>query len=205
MSKLPRPFDAWTTYDGHGGIDYPQASGVAVKASGSGLVDFSGWYSDRGGYAKFITYDNGDRHGYYHLRDLAGLPVGARVREGDSFGFVGSSGASTGPHLHHEVWRGGLLVKAPAYWDHVDKSRYVGQPTTAGGGGAPFPTGTQEGEPMFIAIVKGAWYLIVDQGSAKPRAVVLGSDSNAAKSGIPQITFNWENSITDLKSAVTGL
>lgn len=142
MSKLPRPFDRWTTYPGHGGIDYPQARGTLVRASGPGFIDWSGYYNARGGYAKFITYDNGQRHGYYHFDREAGGRVGDRVDYGTGFAYVGSLGQnSTGPHLHHEVWNGHTsIIKPPAYWDYVDASRYVGDGTPSGGGGTPLPT-----------------------------------------------------------------
>lgn len=200
MSKLPRPFEAWTTYDGHGGIDYPEPLGSGIRASGPGTVDFSGWYSDRGGYAKFISYDNGIRCGYYHLRDLVGLGVGQRVAEGTTFAYVGSSGYSTGPHLHHEVWINGELIPQPRYWDHIDQERYVGGGSTTG------TTEGTEGYPdMFIANVKGSFYLIVPQGSQKPTGVILGKDSGARDSGIPILTFTGDMEIKDLKSAVTGI
>lgn len=201
MSPLPRPFDAWTTYEGHGGIDYPQPTGTPIRASGTGVVDFSGWYSDRGGYAKFITYHNGDRHGYYHLVDLDGLSVGAAVTEGTTFGYVGNTGYSTGPHLHHEVWRSSSIIRPPDYWDHVDAARYVGQPQPAGGTGS-----TEEYPDMFIANVRnGNWYLVVPQGSAKPHGIVLGAKSGADKSGLPVLNFPGDFEVNELKEAVTGI
>ena len=58
---------------------------------------------------------------------------------------------------------------------------------------------------MFIANVKGNWYLVVPQGTGKPRAVVLGGDSNAAASGIPVLNFTWDPSISALRAAVDGI
>nr|WP_278101890.1 hypothetical protein [Microbacterium proteolyticum] len=74
----------------------------------------------------------------------------------------------------------------------------------------PAPTNTtntqKEYPDMFYAIIKpkGSWYLIVPQGNAKPRAVILGA--NAIKGGdLPVIEFEWEGSINGLKGAVDGI
>lgn len=169
MTVLPRPFDRWTTYPGHGGIDYPAPRGTLVRASGPGFIDFSGYYSPRGGFAKFITYDCGCRHGYYHFDSDRGLGVGARVDYGTPFAFVGSLGLnSTGPHLHHEVWNGHAgIIRPPAYWEHVDQSRYVGDGSTAGDE-HPFIPPTQESEEDDDMPKNSGFYYT----RAKDRAVV---------------------------------
>lgn len=70
----------------------------------------------------------------------------------------------------------------------------------------PIPTPETEGEPMFIAISpKNGFFLVLDQGSAKPRGVVLGGDSGAAESGIPILRMSWTNSWKQLRGAVDGL
>lgn len=74
----------------------------------------------------------------------------------------------------------------------------------------PTPTPTpglpaELGEEMFIANIKGSFFLIVPNGKDKPTAVVLGADSGAVNSGIPVIAFTWETSIAALKRAVTGI
>jgi murein DD-endopeptidase MepM/ murein hydrolase activator NlpD len=101
-------------------------------ASGPGVVDFSAWYSARGGFAKFIRYDAGFRCGYYHLPGLDGLSVGDRVDYGTVFAYVGTTGASTGPHLHHEVWVNGQIMRGDTYWNYIDMNRYVGDGSAAG-------------------------------------------------------------------------
>ena len=138
MSLLPRPFDDWHTYGGHGGIDYGVPLRTPVPASGPGVIDFDGYYSARGGFAKFVQYDNGERWGYYHFDRKHGLTVGDRVSLGTMFAFTGQLGLlSTGPHLHHEVWNGrSSIIRPPAYWDHVDRNHYVGEGSAAGGGGS---------------------------------------------------------------------
>lgn len=155
---LPRPFKDWTTYAGHGGIDYGQPMGTPIKASGAGMIDFCDWYSDRGGYAKFISYDNGTRCGYYHLQSLSGLGVGQRVEYGQTFAFVGTTGHSTGPHLHHEVWQSGRIIPPPEYWQYIDDSAYVGDGSSAGGDVQPFPPGEpvaddDEGDDMALRMM----------------------------------------------------
>lgn len=204
MAKLPRPFDKWTTYEGHGGIDYGQPMGKPIPASGPGRVDFSGWYSDRGGWAKFVTYDNGVRCGYYHLRDMGGPGVGQRVAEGTTIGYVGSTGHSTGPHLHHEVWIGNTLIKPPTYWNYIDQARYVGDGKPSGGGDEPFPTPTDQEYPsMFLANCRNGkqfWLCLAGEP-----AVLLGANSGARESGIPVLNFPDDWAVTQLKAAFPNI
>jgi hypothetical protein len=60
-------------------------------------------------------------------------------------------------------------------------------------------------EEMFIANVKGSWFLVVPNGAGKPRAVVLGGDSGANTAGLPVLVFTWQPSIDALKLAVDGI
>jgi murein DD-endopeptidase MepM/ murein hydrolase activator NlpD len=86
----------------HSGIDYPAASGATVRAAAGGRVTFAGW--DAGGYGNTIVV----RHGrgastlYAHLSSMR-VRAGARVGRGTPIGAVGSTGHSTGPHLHLEL------------------------------------------------------------------------------------------------------
>jgi len=188
---MPRPFYWWTTYEGHGGIDYPEARGTGVPASGPGVIDFSGYYSARGGWAKFIQYDNGQRHGYYHFDREQGMGVGARVEYGTIFAYVGGTGLySTGPHLHHEVWDGrSSIIKPPAYWQYVDINSWVGDGSASGGGSVPFPTPEPSPKPLQytledsmsnpIAYVKGdrspeVYAVYLDAGANNPQATTQG-------------------------------
>lgn len=68
----------------------------------------------------------------------------------------------------------------------------------------PTPTPELEGEPMLIAVRGKAFYLVLDQGNAKPKGVVLGGDSGAP-AGIPLLTFNYDPSWNQLRGAVDGL
>lgn len=161
MAKLARPFARWTTYEGHGGIDYPYPRNTPVRASGPGVVDWAGYYSARGGYAKFITYDNGLRYGYYHFDDNWGFQKGDRVDYGTAFARVGSLGMlSTGPHLHHEVWQNGTIIKPPAYWNYVDKNSYVGDGSGAGSGSTPFPSEEDELDAKQAQQLADIWHTL---------------------------------------------
>jgi murein DD-endopeptidase MepM/ murein hydrolase activator NlpD len=94
----------------HQGIDFAAASGTPIMAAGDGTVTkIERW----GGYGNWlqIRHSGGYESGYAHLsRYAAGLKVGDKVRQGELVAYVGSTGASTGPHLHHEIWLNGKRV-----------------------------------------------------------------------------------------------
>lgn len=86
----------------HRGIDYGAPTGTRVKATGDGIVQFAG---TQGGYGKVVMLrHSGNRTTVYgHLSGFAsGIKNGARVSQGETIGFVGSTGMATGPHLHYE-------------------------------------------------------------------------------------------------------
>ncbi len=86
----------------HEGTDYAASPGTPVMAAGDGLVLRAGW---SGGYGNLIElrHANGVTTRYGHLsRIAAGVRPGARVGQGQTIGFVGTTGLSTGPHLHYE-------------------------------------------------------------------------------------------------------
>lgn len=92
----------------HDGIDFAAPYGTAVRATADGRVTVVGW--DEGGYGNYIElrHANGIRTRYGHLSAFAhGLRVGQQVTQGETIGFVGSTGLSTGPHLHYEFLVGG--------------------------------------------------------------------------------------------------
>lgn len=101
------PFDGYSS-DWHSGIDIANNYGAPVYASASGYVTFSGWYGGYGRYVE-INHDFGYRTAYAHMSSLA-VSSDSYVEKGDIIGYVGSSGNSTGPHLHFEVWRYGQEV-----------------------------------------------------------------------------------------------
>lgn len=91
----------------HQGIDFAAPTGTPVFAASDGVVvEARRW----GGYGNWVRIRHGDgwETGYAHLSRFArGLRPGQRVTQGQVIAYVGSTGASTGPHLHHEVWRHG--------------------------------------------------------------------------------------------------
>lgn len=94
----------------HHGIDYAASSGTPIRAVGDGVVTKAGW---GGGYGNVvqIRHNRGYASRYAHLRGFAkGIRSGTRVRQGDVIGYVGSTGLSTGPHLHYEFHSGGRPV-----------------------------------------------------------------------------------------------
>lgn len=96
------------TWRHHSGVDYAAAHGTAVMAAGEGEVVSAGW---NGGYGKavVIRHASGTETLYGHL-SAYGVRAGQKVTAGRVIGNVGSTGQSTGPHLHYEVRRGGRPV-----------------------------------------------------------------------------------------------
>lgn len=90
------------TIRAHQGVDYAAATGTAIKAAGDGRVNFVGM---KGGYGRVVILEHGGKIStlYAHMSGFArGLHAGDRVKQGQTIGYVGSSGAATGPHLHYE-------------------------------------------------------------------------------------------------------
>jgi murein DD-endopeptidase MepM/ murein hydrolase activator NlpD len=101
----------------HSGIDIGAPFGSPVKASNSGSVVYVGWY---GGYGKVVIVNHGNYNGkptstlYAHLSSYS-VSNGATVAKGQIIGHVGSTGYSTGPHLHFEVRENGSPVNPLGY------------------------------------------------------------------------------------------
>jgi murein DD-endopeptidase MepM/ murein hydrolase activator NlpD len=94
----------------HTGVDWAAPTGTPIYASGNGTVEKAGWES---GYGKYIRlrHTNGYETAYGHMSAFArGIDEGARVRQGQVIGFVGSTGLSTGSHLHYEILVNGRFV-----------------------------------------------------------------------------------------------
>jgi murein DD-endopeptidase MepM/ murein hydrolase activator NlpD len=86
----------------HEGTDYGAPTGTPIKAAGVGRVISAGW---KGGYGRAVVLQHGDNITtlYAHMSRLAkGIRKGSRVKQGQTIGYVGSSGMATGPHLHYE-------------------------------------------------------------------------------------------------------
>ncbi len=134
-SEMPPAAWAWpvvgrmtTQYGGctvamcpHWGIDIAAPPGTSVLAAADGVVAAIGWDPD--GYGHYIVLDHGggSQSLYAHLQSAKSsgyvTTLGMAVRRGDAIGGLGSSGASTGPHLHFEVRREGA---------HIDPTRILG-------------------------------------------------------------------------------
>jgi murein DD-endopeptidase MepM/ murein hydrolase activator NlpD len=87
----------------HRGIDYSAPAGTKVRTVAGGTVEFAGWQR---GYGNIVEVRHDEKHStlYAHLQGFKpGVVKGARVAQGDVVGFVGTTGWSTGPHLHFEV------------------------------------------------------------------------------------------------------
>lgn len=92
-------------YRPHTGIDYAAGVGTPVQAVGDGVVESAVYSGGAGNYVK-IKHNGNYSSGYMHLSKYGpGIRKGARVRQGDIIGFVGSTGISTGPHLDFRFWK----------------------------------------------------------------------------------------------------
>lgn len=100
--------------DWHPGIDIANYYGAPVYAAASGYVRQAGWYGGYGRYVR-ISHDYGFQTAYGHMSSIA-VTSGSYVKKGQLIGYVGSSGYSTGPHLHFEVLQ---------YGEQVNPLRYI--------------------------------------------------------------------------------
>jgi len=94
----------------HTGVDWATPYGTPIFASGNGVIEKAG---PEGGYGKYvrIKHNNGYETAYGHMSAFAkGMEPGKRVRQGQVIGFVGSTGQSTGPHVHYEILVNGRFV-----------------------------------------------------------------------------------------------
>lgn len=92
----------------HRGVDFMAPWGSPIHAAADGTVSYAGY---RGGHGNYVRLAHGDGmgSGYGHMSRIAVAP-GMRVRRGEVIGYVGSTGLSTGPHLHYELYLGGRAI-----------------------------------------------------------------------------------------------
>lgn len=103
------------TYRPHHGVDYAAPVGTPVVSTGDGKVVYAGW---KGGYGKLVVIRHNGTYStvYGHLSHIAkGIRVGRYVKQGQVIGYVGSTGLSTGPHLHYEFRVRGKPVNPLTY------------------------------------------------------------------------------------------
>ncbi len=94
----------------HTGVDWAAPAGTPVYASGNGVIEKEGWESGYGKYIR-IRHTNGYETAYGHMSAYArGIEEGKRVRQGQVIGFVGSTGLSTGTHVHYEILVNGRFI-----------------------------------------------------------------------------------------------
>ena len=87
----------------HRGTDFAAPIGTPIMASGDGIVKKAGWCGGGGNCVK-IKHNSTYQTVYAHMSKFArGIKPGVRVKQGQTIGYVGSTGKSTGPHLHYEV------------------------------------------------------------------------------------------------------
>lgn len=110
----------------HKGIDFAAPTGTPIVAAGNGTVDFAGRNNGYGNYVR-LNHDNGFQTAYAHMSRFGqGIRRGARVRQGQVIGYVGTTGLSSGPHLHYEV------LKAHSQIDPTSVRTATGRKLTGG-------------------------------------------------------------------------
>ena len=92
------------TFKMHRGVDWAAPRGTPILAAGNGVIKEAGWSGSGHGKQTIIRHANGYQTSYSHQTAIAkGIRPGIKVRQGQIIGYVGSTGYSTGPHLHYEV------------------------------------------------------------------------------------------------------
>jgi murein DD-endopeptidase MepM/ murein hydrolase activator NlpD len=97
----------------HSGLDIAAEPGEPVRATADGIVIFAGWSGNNGNLVA-IEHGLGFRTYYAHNRKVV-VKVGQKVKRGQVISYVGSTGRSTGPHVHYEIWHEGKRVNPKKY------------------------------------------------------------------------------------------
>ncbi|MCX4389743.1 M23 family metallopeptidase [Micromonospora peucetia] len=165
----------------HYGVDIAGNNGMAIGAAYPGTVVVAGWVSG-GGNMVTVSHAGGYQTRYLHMAQQPAVVVGQQVGQGQVLGYVGSTGNSTGPHLHFEIRRNGAVYNiAPAYscGGTVTKGAVIN---------LSFPDLAPPAEPVLnrFAFVNSAGVLYVKDGAYSSwQAVNSGGASKVALSG------NW--------------
>ena len=104
----------------HRGVDVTNLPGTPVFATAAGAVVFSGWKSGYG-YLVIVDHGNGYQSCYGHNSDVW-AKEGERVNRGQILAFMGSSGKSTGSHIHYEIWKGGRPVNPRRFLGEIPEN-----------------------------------------------------------------------------------
>jgi murein DD-endopeptidase MepM/ murein hydrolase activator NlpD len=99
----------------HDGIDFEGKIGEPIYAAADGMINHEGWYYQYGRTVKITHADNLETLYGHMSRFVPGLAVGSHVKKGDIIGYIGSTGRSTGPHLHFSVIVSGKFVNPMPY------------------------------------------------------------------------------------------
>ena len=110
-----RVHPVYGTYSFHSGVDLAAPSGTPIKATRSGVVT-AATYNSSAGYYVSISHGDGFSSSYLHMTHYI-VSVGQRVEQGQIIGYVGSTGTSTGPHLHFSIYYNGQSQNPAAYMD----------------------------------------------------------------------------------------
>jgi murein DD-endopeptidase MepM/ murein hydrolase activator NlpD len=104
-----RYIEAFNVSTGHRAIDYAAETGTPIRAVGDGTITFAGW--DSRGYGNMVSIRHNSTYStnYAHQSKMA-VKNGQKVKQGDIIGYVGSTGFSTGPHLHYEMLKNGAKI-----------------------------------------------------------------------------------------------
>lgn len=103
------------SYTAHHGVDIPGWHGAPIKVTADGIVRYAGWKGTFG-FVVLVDHDYGYRTVYAHLAKVMVRP-GDRVKKGQVVGQMGTTGLSTGTHLHYEIQRWGIAINPVAYLD----------------------------------------------------------------------------------------
>ena len=100
-------------YDFHSGVDISVSLGTPVRATADGVVSFSGW---SGGSGNLVALEHGFGYSTFYAHNQRILvKVGQYVKRGDIIAYSGSTGSSTGPHSHYEIWKDGKHTNPMPY------------------------------------------------------------------------------------------
>ncbi len=104
-----RYVSAFNVATGHRAIDYAAASGTPIRATADGTVTYAGWTNAGYGNLTSIRHNSTYSTNYGHQSKII-VKVGQKVKQGQTIGYVGSTGFSTGPHLHYEMVKNGVKI-----------------------------------------------------------------------------------------------
>jgi murein DD-endopeptidase MepM/ murein hydrolase activator NlpD len=103
-----RYVSAFNVSTGHRAIDYAAITGTPIRTVGDGTISFAGWNGPYG-YMVKVRHNSTYSTNYGHMSKIA-VRTGEKIKQGDVIGYVGSTGFSTGPHLHYEMVKNGVKI-----------------------------------------------------------------------------------------------